>query len=147
PQTRAATPPPPSDPEVTASPPVTPSGQSAISPPAFKKKVADTGTLPEDDQFPSVFIHVREDSPETLELVTELEKNGIKVSGVKKVNRGPRVVDLRYFHPREKQEANEIARRLKRFDIKIADVKYIKGYEETAKDRQYELWFPAQAFQ
>lgn len=90
----------------------------------------------------SVFIHVRDDSPATLQLVKELEENGIAVSGVKKVDRGPSIVDLRYFHPGEKQEANEIAKRLKKFDIQIAEIKYIGGYEDTAKGRQYELWFP-----
>jgi hypothetical protein len=94
---------------------------------------------------PRVFIHVREESPASLELVRQLQRNGINVSGVKKVDQGPGIIDLRYFHPRQKQEANEIARRLKQFDIQIAQVKYIKGYEDTAKDRQYELWFPPDA--
>ncbi|MGH8727866.1 MAG: hypothetical protein ACREV9_06875 [Burkholderiales bacterium] len=95
--------------------------------------------------IPRLFIHVREKSSATSELIKALENNGIAVSGIKEVDRGPRIVDLRYFHPREKKEANEIARKLKKFDIKIAQVKYISGYEEAAPDRQYELWFPPKA--
>jgi hypothetical protein len=95
----------------------------------------------------SVFIHVREESPANARLIQKLEKNGIDVSGIKKVDRGPRAIDLRYFRPSEKKEANEIAKELKRLDIQVAEVKYMKGYEEIAKNRQYELWFPAEAFQ
>lgn len=99
----------------------------------------------EPEQSPSVFIHVREKSDAALKLARQLAQGGISVSGVKQVERGPRIIDLRYFRPQEKKEANEIANRLKRFDIRIAEVKYIKGYEDTARDRQYELWLPAEA--
>jgi hypothetical protein len=143
-----------SSPPATKSPPVAPPAAvprspstSAATPPSPRAASASSNAVAsaEPEQSPSVFIHVREKSDAALKLARQLAQGGISVSGVKQVERGPRIIDLRYFRPQEKKEANEIANRLKRFDIRIAEVKYIKGYEDTARDRQYELWFPAEA--
>jgi hypothetical protein len=96
---------------------------------------------------PSIFIHVREHSDAAAELVRQLKENGINVAGMKKVDRGPRSTDLRYFRRQEHDEARQMADQLRKFDIRVAEVKYIGGYEGTARGRQYELWFPPEALQ
>lgn len=121
----------------------TPAAKSRPLPSSVSPDVGDTAKTSMDS--PRVFIHVREESEAALQLAQQLAQGGINIAGLKKVDRGPSRIDLRYFHSREKQEANEVAKRLKQFDIRIAEVKYIKGYEDTARNRQYELWLPPDA--
>ncbi|MBA2350487.1 MAG: hypothetical protein M3Q32_03875 [Pseudomonadota bacterium] len=94
---------------------------------------------------PSIFIHMRDQSQlaQTMRLKRRLEANGIVVSGIKTVTRGPDDADLRYFRRNERGEARQMVNLLQSFNVPVEGPKYISGFESTATTRQYELWFPA----
>ncbi|MBC7943940.1 MAG: hypothetical protein H7X91_01445 [Burkholderiales bacterium] len=98
-----------------------------------------------DDASPSIFIHVRDQSQlaQTMRLKRRLEANGIVVSGIRTVTRGPDDADLRYFRRNERGEARQMVNLLQRFNVPVDAPKYISGFESRAITRQYELWFPA----
>lgn len=96
-----------------------------------------------DSSPPLVYIHLRDEAQrrEAERLVRRLPEKGITVSGIKLVERGPDVTDLRYFRPAEASEAQRVLRALGELGVR-AQIKRIGGYETTATQRQYELWLP-----
>lgn len=105
--------------------------------PAKPPKAALAGQDP-----PMLYIHVRDEAQRdrAQRLVKPLRAKGIEVSGIKRVETGPRSADLRYFHSGELEEAWRIARALQDLKVSVAKIKRIGGYEEAAIPRQYELW-------
>ncbi len=90
-----------------------------------------------------VYIHVRSEAQRARAktFVPVLARRGIRVSGIKLVPDGPSAPDLRYFRNHEAREAAHVARTLRDAGIASPRVKRIGGYENSARPRQYELWF------
>ena len=112
------------------------------SPSALPQGPASAASAPP----PLVYIHLREEAQrrQAERLVQVLPEKGITVSGIKVVERGPQVADLRYFRPAEAGEARRVLRALE--DVGVhAQIKHIGGYETTATERQYELWLPPES--
>lgn len=89
-----------------------------------------------------VFINIRSESQRAYAnmVAQKLEHAGITVSGIAKVDRGPDRLDLRYYHPGERDEALTVQAALQREGVPAASPRLISGYEESAVPRNYELW-------
>jgi hypothetical protein len=96
---------------------------------------------PTADSAPLVFILVREDAQRrhAERLKRRLAQKGITVSGIRQIERGPQIADLRYFRQVEASEARRVQRTLDELGVRT-QIKRIGGYETTATPRQYELW-------
>ncbi len=128
--------------------PISPIARSESSPTAA---LPDTSAVTrnatpaaENSSGPMVYIHVRDYTQRARaeRMIRPLAEQGIKVTGIKVVKRGPGVLDLRYFHREEQEEAEQVARNLRAIGIR-PQLKRIAGYETRAPRRQYELWLPA----
>jgi hypothetical protein len=73
-------------------------------------------------------------------LVKPLAAEGIHVTGIKLMKEGPRSTDLRYFYSDDGPKARQVTSVLRKFGLRPARVKHIKGFETRATRGQYELW-------
>lgn len=74
-----------------------------------------------------------------------LERAGVTVLGVQRVNQGPKGTELRYFIVDDETAANETGSKIKQMGLSGIRSVYVPGYEKSAfaQSGQFELWFPA----
>jgi hypothetical protein len=112
-------------------------------PPAAAKGGAATATPL------AVYIHISDESQrsraETIR--KELAQLGIRAPGVERVPTRLQSTQVRYFRPEDRPGAEEIRRLLGQF-LAVGDIRveFVKGYEDKAGSRQYEIWFGPVAF-
>lgn len=90
----------------------------------------------------ALFIHVRSSAQRTQaeRLVKPLAAQGIHVTGIKVLGRGPAESDLRYFYAGDAHNTAQVVRALRKLGVAEVRVKRIAGFETRATPRQYELW-------
>ncbi|MEY4589408.1 MAG: hypothetical protein RL497_1484 [Pseudomonadota bacterium] len=96
------------------------------------------------DLKPRVYFHIRDESQraKAQHLADEMEgRENVIVPGVRQVDVGPTVTELRYFKNAEEQEAKKIASSLTSLGLKV-EARYVQGVESSNKirPRHYELW-------
>lgn len=144
--------------------PVTPSsGDAAVVPAAVRMASGTIAPNPQDGAevsgdagagttasgmplaVPAVFIHVQDRAlqQQMRMLGPVLAERGLRLAGVKVVERGPQRSDLRYFHEGERSEAVEVQKDLLALGLPVGQLKKIAGYEPIAIPRQYEVWLAA----
>jgi hypothetical protein len=91
---------------------------------------------------PAVFIHVRslEQRAHVERLIEPLSARGIRVTGIKLMDAGPQSTDLRYFHPDDARQTDKVVSALRSVGLPLPRIKHIRGFENRATPRQYELW-------
>jgi hypothetical protein len=70
----------------------------------------------------------------------EIRESNYIVPEVSLTSANVQFTQLRYFNATDKDEAESLTSFLKNKGIKVVG-KYLKGYENTARPRLYELWF------
>jgi hypothetical protein len=105
------------------------------------RAASTTNLAGESAEAPLVFILFRDESQrrQAERLKRRLAQKGITVSGIRQIERGPQIADLRYFRQVEANEARRVQRALNELGVQT-QIKRIGGYETTATPRQYELW-------
>jgi hypothetical protein len=90
-----------------------------------------------------LYIHVQSEAQraQAERMIEPLARHGIRVSGIKVVNVGPPVSDLRYFRSADRAEALRINRALDMVGTPAQRLQYMAAAGE-ASQRQYELWLP-----
>ncbi len=90
----------------------------------------------------ALFVHVRnhQQRAEVERLIEPLSARGIRVTGIKLMDAGPLSTDLRYFYPDDARQTGEVVRALRSVGLPLPRLKHIKGFENRATPRQYELW-------
>ncbi len=74
------------------------------------------------------------------QLERPLAMQGVKLAGIKVVDKGPERSDLRYFHDGERKEAADVQTVLLSLGLPVRQLKRIPGFAPVAKLRQYEAW-------
>lgn len=94
---------------------------------------------------PAVYIHVqsRAMQEQMRMLGPTLAGHGLRLAGIKIVERGPERSDLRYFRDGERGEAAAVQRVLLELGLPVSRLKKIAGFEPVAIPRQYEVWLAA----
>jgi hypothetical protein len=89
-----------------------------------------------------LFIHVRSPAQraQAERLVKPLAAQGIHVTGIRVLGRGPAESDLRYFYAGDVHNTAQVVRALRKLGVAEVRVKRIAGFETRATPRQYELW-------
>jgi hypothetical protein len=95
-----------------------------------------------DDTPVALFIHVRSAAQraQAERLVKPLAAQGIRVTGIRLISKGPAETDLRYFYNGDAQNSTQLVRVLRKLGVAGVRVKHISGLEARATPRQYELW-------
>jgi hypothetical protein len=111
------------------------SGQNNAAPQANGKHAARNNPV-------SLFIHVRNASQRAKaeRLVKPLAAQGIRVTGIRVIAKGPSETDLRYFYSGDARDTPQLVRALRKLGVPPVQVKHIAGLESRATPRQYELW-------
>ena len=127
-------------PKLSVAEPQTPPARMRPSPPILAEP--DQTSYGAAQPLPAVFIHVYSESgrQQMLQLEPRLRQYGMRLAGVKIVDRGPAQSDLRYFHASEKTEALQVQAALLATGLPVHKLKSIGGYESRALTRQYEVW-------
>lgn len=113
---------------------------------AEKNSTTTTATQEDISQLvPIVFIHIVDeaDRPNGQKLEAQLDKAGLSIPGIEKVNRGPKARQLRYFRKGDEAEATALVNTLNNSGWGNVALTYVRGYENTQviRPRQYEFWF------
>jgi hypothetical protein len=132
-------------------------GESEVSQPSAVDKHVASASPPEqagtsehrplaaasEPAAPLLYIHVRSEAQraQAERMIEPLARHGIRVSGIKVVNVGPPVSDLRYFRFADRAEALRINRALDVVGTPAQRLEYIAAGRQTPQ-RQYELWLP-----
>jgi hypothetical protein len=90
----------------------------------------------------ALFVHVRnvEQRAEVERLIGPLSVHGIRITGIKLMDVGPPSTDLRYFYLDDARQTGDVVRALRSVGLPLPRIKHIKGFENRATPRQYELW-------
>jgi hypothetical protein len=75
-------------------------------------------------------------------MIEPLARHGIRVTGIRVVNAGPPVSDLRYFRAADRAEALRINHALDVVGTPAARLNYMRGGDDATSARRYELWLP-----
>jgi hypothetical protein len=139
----------PPKPEVQAAP--TPQPQVALDKPpsAASSSSSTVGTpapAPTANAPPSALLYIVVGSEAQRDyaqsLVAPLARRGIRVGGIRVVDAGPPVSDLRYFHSADRAEAAKMNRALDAIGKPAQGLRYIPGLEDRQPRSHYELWLP-----
>jgi hypothetical protein len=113
-----------------------------------ERAVAPSSHLPSSRPV-TIYLHYSSDleKNQVEEIAKQLRANNIKVPDILKVRANISQSQVRYFRPEDKLGAEEIIRLLSKYLGIEGDVitKFIGGFENVP-DRQYEIWFAANAF-
>ena len=69
-----------------------------------------------------------------------LASRGLKLTGIKVVDRGPDRSDLRYFRDIERNEAAQVQKALLALGLPVHQLKKIAGFQSAATPHQFEVW-------
>jgi len=73
-------------------------------------------------------------------MIQPLARRGIHVTGIKVVDAGPPVADVRYFDPAERDGAVKIALALRDLGVSAQRLQQVSGSETLKGQRRFELW-------
>jgi hypothetical protein len=87
-------------------------------------------------------VHVRSEAQRARaeQLIQPLAMRGVRVTGIRVVNAGPRAAHLRFFRAGEAGEAARVARVLREVGLPQPNLERVRGFEKRSTPRQYELW-------
>lgn len=80
------------------------------------------------------------DRERMLPIAQALGRQGIHIVAVSQAEGGPKVSDLRYFYPAEREDALRLQQALQEAGVAVRKVNLVPGYEDRATHRQFELW-------
>jgi hypothetical protein len=91
---------------------------------------------------PLLYIRVRSESQRARaeRMIQPLARRGIHVTGIKVVDAGPPVADVRYFDPAERDGAVKIALALRDLGVSAQRLQQVSGSETLKGQRRFELW-------
>jgi len=107
-----------------------------------------TSEIPPDARLePRVYIHIRSEDqwPKAKTLGADLVKAKFLMPGIQLVSQGPRVTEMRYFRPEDKDIAEQAAKVVSQGlgSRETIPDKYIRGFESATnlRPKHLELWF------
>lgn len=94
-------------------------------------------------RMPRVYFHIRNEQQRAAaqRLADQLKQEDMRVPGIQLLRVGPTTSELRYFRPREEQEAQRIAAAISAHGVNVS-LKQIPGYDASTRipPGHFELW-------